>query len=76
MSSPSIGSSVLAPGPILCKTMESADPPGTDKTTTQDGKRDRDEKVKIDLPFETALRALLETPPEPEKATTDEKRES
>ncbi len=28
---------------------------------------DRDEKVKINLPFETALRGLLKTPPEPEK---------
>lgn len=35
---------------------------------------DRDEKVKLDLPFEEALRALLETQPEPETATPDEKR--
>lgn len=32
---------------------------------------DRDEKVKIDLPFGTALRALLKTPPpEPEPPAT------
>lgn len=30
---------------------------------------DRDEKVKLDLEFEAALRALLETPPEPEPKT-------
>ena len=35
---------------------------------------DRDEKVKIDLPFEEAIRALLEAPPEPETAPPDEKR--
>ena len=35
---------------------------------------DRDEKVKLDLPFEQALRALLETQPEPETATPDKKR--
>ena len=29
---------------------------------------DRDEKVKLDLPFGTALRALLKTPPKPEPA--------
>ena len=34
---------------------------------------DRDEKVKIDLPFEKALRALLETRPEPETTTPDKK---
>lgn len=35
---------------------------------------DRDEKVKIALPFEEALRALLETPPEPETAPPKDKR--
>lgn len=35
---------------------------------------DRDEEVKLDLPFEKALRALLETQLEPETATPDDKR--
>ncbi len=33
-----------------------------------DAALDRDEKVKLDLPFGTALRALLKTPPKPEPA--------
>ncbi len=34
-------------------------------STDLDETLDRDEKVKIDLPFETTLRGLLKTPPEP-----------
>ena len=44
------------------------EPPPTGKNGQQaDEPLDRDEKVKLDLPFEQALRALLETQPEPEK---------
>ena len=48
--------------------------PGKRNGPPADPPLDRDEKVKLDLPFEQALRALLETQPEPEIATPDKKR--
>lgn len=55
--------------------MPSDQPPQRERNGNQaDKPLDRDEKVKLDLPFEQALRALLETQPEPETATPDEKR--
>ena len=46
------------------------------KSSRQDsGPLDRDQKLKLDLPFEAALRVLLETQPELETATPDKKRE-
>jgi hypothetical protein len=45
---------------------ESEDPSRARPSGEQPEPLDRDEKVKLDLPFEQALRALLETQPEPE----------
>ncbi len=47
--------------------------PDPDPTKQVEPTFDRDEKVKLDVPFEQALRALLETQPEPETATPDER---
>jgi hypothetical protein len=51
--------------------MEREREPDRAQPSQPDRALDRDEKVKIDLPFGTALRALLKTPPpEPEPPAT------
>jgi len=51
--------------------MAASRPPTDHRSPAEERPLDRDEKVKIDLPFGTALRALLKTPPpKPEPPAT------